>query len=35
MVPADGKLLTDKDIYKSVACPPEYKLGTKIYLKDI
>lgn len=35
MVPADGKLLTDKDIYKSVACPSEYKLGTKIYLKDI
>ena len=32
LVPADWGKLTDKDIYKSIACPKEYPLGTKIYL---
>lgn len=34
-IPADWLKLTDDDIHKAVACPSEYKLGTKIYLKDI
>lgn len=35
LIPADGKRYTDADIYKSVACPPEYKLWTKIHLEWI
>ena len=32
---ANGHKLTDNDMYKSVACPKEYELWTKIYLEWI
>lgn len=32
---ANGHHLTDNDMYKSVACPSEYPLWTKIYLEGI
>lgn len=34
-VTANGHVLTDSDMYRSVACPKEYELGTKIYLEGI
>lgn len=33
LVTADWHQLTDADMYKSVACPKDYPLGTKIYLE--
>lgn len=33
LVTADWHPLTDDDMYKSVACPKDYPLGTKIYLE--
>ena len=35
LVTANGHQLTNDDKYKSVACPKEYPLGTKIYLEWI
>jgi hypothetical protein len=35
LYPADGRILTNADKNKVVACPKEYKLGTKIYLEGI
>ena len=35
LVTANGHQLTDADKYKSVACPKEYPLGTKIWLEGI
>ena len=35
LYPADGKILTNADKNKVVACPKEYKLWTKIYLEGI
>lgn len=34
-ITANGHVLTDADRGKSVACPKEYPLGTKIYLEGI
>lgn len=35
LVTANWHQLTDKDKYKSVACPKEYPLGTKIWLDGV
>jgi len=33
--PADGKLLKAEDAYKIIACPPELKLGTKMWFDGL
>ena len=32
---ASGHLLTRDDTWKIVACPPEFKMGTKLHIEDV